>query len=80
MCINHNLFGAIDERPFHSTDPQIGDVCEVLEIVEHYTLSGYVTCLSLEGYEDVLYDARNFAPLSDIDETTLVNERLKETV
>lgn len=76
ICINHDMFD-LDATPFGPTDPQIGDECEVTAICSGWTFDNIeVPCFRLKGYKGFVYDQRNFAPLSDIDETELVNTEL----
>jgi hypothetical protein len=56
--------------------PEVGDIDAVIETIQVFNGSIYY---SLERFgKDLGYRSDHFAPLSDIDETELVNE--KETV
>lgn len=77
VCINHNRFD--DDLPYGPDDPQIGDECTVIDVCIGYDERGKgVPSYELEGYSPYVYDQRNLAPLSDLDETTLVNEEFNE--
>jgi len=77
-CINHGLFD-VDDIPYGPNDPQIGDICEVVGECPGYNNGDVETpCYELAGYDEWVYDQRDFAPLSDLDETTLVNEEWEE--
>lgn len=63
--------------------PEIG---EEVTVAGEKVYNGIIPCYILQeytcpiSYMDWLYDQRNFAPLSDLDETTLVNEEWEEKV
>lgn len=80
ICVNHERFGR-DTIPYGPDDPQIGDECTVLNTCVGYDNDGSeAPCYELDGYGDdeYVYDQRNFAPLTSLDETTLVNEEFEE--
>lgn len=59
--------------------PELG---ETATVVDERIRNGKLF-YQLDGYEqyngkDVLYDSKKFIPLSDLDETTLVNEEFNE--
>lgn len=77
ICINHDLFE--DDLPYGPDDPQVGEVCTVIDICIGYDEKGKgFPSYELEGYSPWVYDQRNFAPLSDLDETELVTEEFEE--
>ena len=81
VCITHELFGWTDEQPFDSRDPQVGDICEVAEVSRECVSIGFITAYTLVGYDvNTFYDARNFVPVSEIDETTFERKYKKEYV
>lgn len=77
VCINHLCYDNC--FPFEPSDPQIGDECNVIGRCIGYDQKGKgAPCYKLEGYGEYVYDQRNFAPLTGMDETTLVNEEFEE--
>lgn len=77
-CINHDLFDEGD-IPYGPADPQIGDECEVVKECTGYNDMGHESpCFELEGYNDWVYDQRNYAIITGIDETELVTEEFEE--
>ena len=77
ICVNHQLFDP-EERPFGPNDPRIGDTCEVVNSFIAYTYTGSVPCYDLAGYDRAVYNQKNFAEVSDLDETDLVTEEFEE--
>jgi hypothetical protein len=78
VCVNHDLFDVYD-IPYGPNDPQIGDICTVVNECFGENDGGVVTpCYELAGYDGWVYDQRDFAPLSDLDETELVTEEFEE--
>lgn len=78
VCISHTCYDWSD-TPFGPDDPQIGDECEVIcECIGYSTNGTEGPCYELEGYDEWVYDVRNFSPLSDLDETALVTEEFEE--
>ena len=72
MCISHETVPG-DWRPYDERDPAIGETCTVVH--SYYHSSDGALVYDLAGYEVWSYNARNFAPLSDIDETELIKQR-----
>ena len=78
ICVNHDDFGR-DVPPYGPSDPQIGDICKVVRnCIGFDNKLIRCECYELEGYNDWFYDQRNFAEISDLDETTLVTEEFEE--
>lgn len=76
MCIsNENYHGLTTEN---IPSPEIGDI---VTVIGEGIFCGVVDCYKLLEYTcpspiyEWGFDKRNFAPLSDIDETELVNEK-----
>lgn len=79
-CINHIDYEG-DAHPYGPNDPKIGDECEVKgECIGWGTCGSECPCFILKGYSPYVYDQRNFAIISDLDETTLVNEEWEQKV
>lgn len=77
VCISHDRYD--DDLPYGPDDPAIGDECTVIDICIGYDEKGKgVPCYQLEGYNPYVYDQRNFALPSDLDETELVTEEFEE--
>ena len=77
VCINHKRYENC--LPYGPEDPQIGDECTVVRSCIGYDQRGKgMPSYELEGYSQYVYDQRNFAPLTGVDETTLVNEEFEE--
>lgn len=77
VCVNHDCYDA--DKPYGPGDPQIGDECFVVaECIGVDDEGNEAPCYELEGYGPDVYDQRNFAPLTGLDETTLVNEEWEE--
>jgi hypothetical protein len=65
ICVSHNLFNK-DDIPYEPTDPQIGEICEVIGECPGFNDGGVETlCYELAGYGDWVYDQRDFAVLPD---------------
>lgn len=75
VCVSHQIYRDT-EIPFRDTDPQIGDECIVSDTL---TIYSSVLVYRLVGYF-MLYDVRNFAPVSSIDETEFERNYNKELV
>ena len=75
ICINDTDDGdCFEPQPF---DPQVGDTLTVLSIITGYGISGKsYKCYLFEEIPntDYCYDVKDFAPLSDIDETEFVRD------
>jgi hypothetical protein len=77
-CINHNVFDEGD-IPYGPNDPQVGESCEVVsECVGTNDIGIETPCFELVGYPEWVYDQRNFAQVSNLDETELVTEEFEE--
>lgn len=77
VCVNHDRFG--NDIPYGPTDPKIGDECTVIAECIGFDESGIANlAYELEGYDPYVYDQRNFAIVSDLDETELVTEEFNE--
>lgn len=78
VCISEKNYHGHDHP--HVPDPKVG---EEVTVIGETTYLG-VACYLLEEYTcpdpkaEWLYDQRNFAPLTGLDETTLVNEEFEE--
>jgi hypothetical protein len=77
ICINHDLHDP-EERPYGAEDPKIGDTCEVKRAFDVYTVRGVFPCYDLVGYDRSVYNQKNFAEVTDFDETTLVADEFEE--
>jgi hypothetical protein len=65
MCVSHTMFD-IDDLPYGPTDPQIGEICEVIGECPGYNDGDVETpCYELAGYGEWVYDQRDFATLPD---------------
>lgn len=76
MCINHIDFEG-DSMPYSETDPKIGESYDVISITVGFgkNCDNPVPCYDLAGFTRYVYDQRNFAVISDLDETNLVNHK-----
>jgi hypothetical protein len=75
ICVSHKMFD-IGDLPYGPTDPQIGDTCEVIGECIGYNDSNIETpCYELAGYDEWVYDCRDFATLPD----TTADEMQEET-
>jgi len=65
------------DRQWDLTDPQVGDICQVVETVYLYAGMRKCLCYILKGYheDENGYQTENFAVISSIDELELVNEK-----
>ena len=77
VCVNHELYDP-EERPYGPEDPKIGDICEVEKAFDIYTIRGVFPCYYLVGYHCSAYNQKNFAEITDLDETELVTEEFEE--
>lgn len=77
MCTSENEFSDQVHGWEYANEIKIGDICEV----EHERIgSDGIPCYKLVGFSRYLYDKRNFSPLSEIDETELINQREPQSV
>lgn len=65
--------------------PIVGEMYTVIEAMPHYKLvwgsnRSDIYYILAEMGEEYCYNSRLFAPLSDIDETELINEKAEELV
>ena len=75
ICISENWHSIIKENvPF----PAVGEECEVIESQEKYGRLFHVLGGRFPG--GIMYAAENFAPISEIDETTFERNYNKELV
>lgn len=78
MCITHQDFNG-----FGCPRIPVPEIGEVVTVINERNVLG-VDCYELAEYQSKdwivkwFYDKRNFAPLSDLDETELVTEEFEE--
>jgi hypothetical protein len=77
VCVNHDLHDP-KERPYGPEDPQVGDICEVERAFDFHTIRGLFPCYYLIGYDQSVYNQKNFAEVTDLDETALVTQEFEE--
>lgn len=76
ICIDHDehhphIKADPRSRPMGPSDPQIGDICEVINT----RMAHGVLFYQFAGYGAMGYDTANFAPCNGPDEVVLLEER-----
>ena len=78
LCVNHEDFEG-DCFPWSESDPQIGSEYEVVRATLGYDKKGKpFHSYKIKGFDEWLYDQRNFARIAHLDETELVTEEFEE--
>ncbi len=76
MCVTHKDFTNGFSLKSGCPIPAIGEICEVVDCKIGYGVNDFeVECYKLNGYPINCFDQRNFAIISNIDETELVNTK-----
>lgn len=71
MCINDQWI--LDNTILRGyPSPKYGEICEVLNVMKLYDKDFY----HLSEYDECIFAAENFVPLSDIDEVEIYEDRL----